>query len=196
MKQYFSILCLFLSITVPSFAQLKLGHNFELGGTYNYVSARYSDGTKLKINGPGAFFEYRYTVENNFDIGGKISYGCAEGNNYKIVAQENPSLMKYHQGWIKLLGDYNICPTHIIYPYVGLETGIGVTFMRSKNITNENYFSYVFTPRIGFQVWHFRFGCEFDFLCDRIRHYSASRGSSHSYSAYSSVIALNLGITF
>jgi len=186
------------SFSIMSSAQVRLGNNFEIGGGYNFSSSRYLNGYKQKLAGPGAYFEYRYEDDSHFYVGCQLDYKFARGDGYDYVTELPTPETDHHHFCLEGLFGYTFLPMCLANPFVGLGGGLGCVYMRRvNNGADSACFSWMITPRVGVQVWRFRFTFDFDFLCDRIRRDYYRYGSSGgTLSVYSTVVSLNLGYNF
>lgn len=200
MKKKLAILFILASLSASSFAQVKEGNNFEIGGGYNFTNGPNSDGNRYSLSGPGAYFEYRYEDKSHFCAGGHINYKYAWGESYDYSPEGLKYSASYHQMSLKALMGYTFLHKSIVNPFVGIEAGLGGTMTDLYTNGKTLNFFWVFTPRAGVQLWRFRFTCDLDLLCKSRRGIWFSSGSYRpsgtAYSTFATNVSLTLGYRF
>jgi len=183
---------LFVASSATSFAQVKGGLNFELGGGYHFNRA-FGVSTDLgKTSGPGAYFEIR-NCEDHFDYGGQLCYKYSTGRGY---ATENGPLLDQdcHLALLKAIADYNICPDFVVNPYFGFGLGIGYLHVnRSDNFQSDNM-AFALSVRLGVQISIVRLTCDYDLYSTGFR--SKSGITSPSGKVLARTLSLTLGLSF
>jgi len=184
----------FLIVVSPaiSFAQVKEGLNFEVGGGYHFNKAFGISNDLGKTSGPEAYFEIRNCV-TNFDYGGQLCYKYSTGSGY--ATEDGPLLdQTCHLALLKAIADYNICPDRIVNPYVGLGFGIGYLHVnRSDNLKSDNL-AFALSARLGAQISIVRLTFDYDIYSTGYR--SKSVIASPSGKALAQTISLTLGFVF
>jgi len=189
------LLIIFFLIAVPSassFAQVKDGLNFELGGGYHFNRAFGVSNGLGKASGPEAYFEIR-NCEEHFDYGGQLCYKYSSSSGY---ATEGGPLLDQtcHLALLKGVADYNICPNCIANPYVGFGLGLGYLHTnRSDNLQADNM-AFALSVRLGVQISLVRLTVDYDM-------YGTGLGSNSvrlklSGKALAHTLSLTLGFAF
>lgn len=186
---------IFLSITFSciSYAQVKEGLTFKIGGGYNFSNGYLMDGGPNKMSGPGGFFEITEYLDSGISAGGQINYKYGKGITGETELYPGLDATSHLVG-LKGLVDYNFCPESVVNPYAGIGLGIGYMHISRKDNAYMNHFYWTLVPRVGVQIWHFQLSVEWELFLFNNRNYSSYRGSS-SY-CFASSLGLNLGIVF
>jgi len=180
---------LFVVSSAISFAQVKDGLKFEIGGGYHFNKAFGVSNGLGKTSGPEAYFEIR-NCDKNIDYGGQLCYKYSTGSGY---ATDNGQILDQigHLALLKAIADYNICPDCIVNPYVGLGLGIGYLHVdRSDNLKSDNL-AFALSVRLGCQISIVRLTFDYDIYSTGIR--SRSRISSPSVKALAHTLSMTLG---
>lgn len=198
MKKKLAILFFLASFSASSFAQVKEGNNFEIGGGYNFTNGPNSDGNRYSLSGPGAYFEYRYEDQSHFFAGGQVNYKYAWGESFDYTPEGFKYNTSYHQVCLKGMVGYTFLPKCLANPFVGLGAGFGGTITNLDVSGKTLNCFWVFVPRVGVQLWRFRFSCDWDILCKCGRGVRFSYGSygRSIYSSFASNVSLTLGFRF
>lgn len=163
MKKLFTLFATSLLFMTTALAQEKGTHSFELGGGINAYGILGACGGPVRYFGPGAYFEYRYGIADHFDIGGQIHYKYGKGKSEFYGDGSQVYGFVYNQIGAKAVADYNVCPSRLVSPYIGVGGGLGTMMeSRSDNAKDKSIYG-ILAPRIGVQVWHFRLALEIDF---------------------------------
>lgn len=162
-------------------------HHFEIGGGVNaYGILGFVGGPARKV-GPGAYVEYRYAFAEHFDVGAQFNYKYGRGHSSFLGPDEPTTHFVDNQIALKALFDYNVCPSRLASPYLGIGLGCGGMFDKSLEYGHVDKYPYgVLGGRIGVQIWHFRIAIECDFAIKR----------PYGFSSFETSTCLNLGITF
>jgi len=162
-------------------------HHYDLGGGVNLFGILGAVGGPGRELGPGAYFEYRYAFAEHFDIGGQVNFKCGKGHS-AYSGPESPTFDFFdNQIALKAVADYNICPSRLASPYIGIGAGAGYMFSKRLDNNEVNHYPYgILGGRIGVQIWRFRLAVECDFALTRPYGFSPEETST----------ALNLGFTF
>ena len=162
-------------------------HHYEIGGGINIFGILGAVGGPERSPGPGFYFEYRYAFAEHFDVGGQLNYKCGQGQS-AYAGPGSPTFRFFNnQIAIKAIADYNICPSRLANPYIGIGAGAG--YMFSKRLDNNEVEHYPYGTiggRFGVQVWRFRIAIECDFALTRPYGFSPEETST----------ALNLSYAF
>lgn len=163
-------------------------HHFEIGGGVNAYGILGSVGGPARKVGPGAYVEYRYAFAEHFDVGAQFTYKYGRGRSSISLGPDYPvTHFVDNQIALKALLDYNICPSRLASPYLGIGLGCGGMFDKSLEYGHVDKYPYgILGGRIGVQIWHFRLAIECDFAIKR----------PYGFSSFETSTCLNLGITF
>lgn len=169
---------------LPSY---KGTHHFEIGGGVNAYGILGSVGGPARKVGPGAYVEYRYAFAEHFDVGAQFNYKYGRGHSSFLGPDEPTTHFVDNQIALKALFDYNVCPSRLASPYLGIGLGCGGMFDKSLEYGHVDKYPYgILGGRIGVQIWHFRLAIECDFAIKR----------PYGFSSFETSTCLNLGITF
>lgn len=185
MKRLFAA-SLLVFVCICASAQSIVGsHSFEIGGGINLFGLIASHGGPDRELGPGVFFEYRYAFAEHFDVGGQLNFKCGKGRP-EYSGPGSPTFEFFdNQVALKAVADYNICPSRLASPYIGIGAGTGYMFSKLLENNQINHYPYgIVGGRIGIQVWRFRIALECDFAL------------KHGLSSEETSTALNLSFTF
>jgi len=185
----------FLLMVVPSaisFAQVKEGLNFDLGGGYHFNRAFGVSGSLGRTSGPEAYFEIR-NYENKCDYGGQLCYKYSTGSGYDTV--DGPLLNQTcHLALLKAIADYNFCPDFVVNPYVGFGLGLGYLHVnRSDDLRSDNL-AFALSARAGAQFSIVRLTFDYDLYTTGLRSRTVIGGPSSR--AIARTISMTLGIAF
>ena len=198
MKRIFCFALFLISVSVSAFAQdvatkrtgdqlYEGSHHYEIGGGINMLGILGSVGGPGREFGPGVYLEYRYALTEHVDVGGQLNFKCGKGHS-SYTGPGYPIFDFFcNQAALKALADYNICPTRLASPYIGVGAGAG--YMIYKRLDNNELTHYpygIIGGRIGVQVWRFRLALECDFAVTRLYSFSSTETST----------AINLSYTF
>jgi len=175
-----------------SFAQVKDGLNFELGGGYHFNKAFGVSNGLGKTSGPEAYFEIR-NCESYIDYGGQLCYKHSTGSGY--ATDDGPLLdQTCHLALLKAIADFNFCPDCIVNPYVGLGLGTGYLHVdRSDNMKSDNL-AFALSVRLGAQISIVRLTFDYDIYRTSIR--SKLRISGQSGKVLAHTLSMTLGFVF
>lgn len=172
---------------VSVFPSYKGTHHFEIGGGVNAYGILGSVGGPARKVGPGAYVEYRYAFAEHFDVGAQFNYKYGRGHSSFLGPDEPTTHFVDNQIALKALFDYNVCPSRLASPYLGIGLGCGGMFDKSLEYGHVDKYPYgILGGRIGVQIWHFRLAIECDFAIKR----------PYGFSSFETSTCLNLGITF
>jgi len=186
------IFILMVTSSAASFAQVKEGLNFEVGGGYHFNKVFGISNGLGKTSGPEGYFEIR-NCEYNIDYGGQLCYKYSTGSGY---AEEGGAAVDQlcHLALLKAIGDYNFCPNCIANPYLGFGVGIGyLNVNRSDNVQSNNL-AFAFSARGGIQITIVRLTFDYDLYSTGFRSRS---GVTRPYGkALAHTFSLTLGVAF
>lgn len=175
-----------------SFAQIKEGLNFEVGGGYHFNKAYGVNNGLGKTSGPEAYFEIR-NCEEHVDYGGQLCYKYSTGSGYAV--EGGPLLdQTCHLALLKAIADYNFCPDCVANPYVGLGLGLGYLHVdRSDNLKSDNL-AFALSVRLGVQISLVRLTFDYDLYSTSLRGKSSIARSSGRVLAHT--LSMTLGFAF
>jgi len=159
-KILLAVLFLTVASSASSFAQIKDGLNFEVGGGYHFSKAFGVSGDLGRTAGPGAYLEIRDCM-GCLDYGGQLTYKYSTGSGYE--SNTGPLLdQTCHLALLKAIADYNFCPESIANPYLGLGLGTGyLHLVRSDNLLSRT-FTFAICARAGVQISIVRLTFDYD----------------------------------
>ena len=94
----FFIVFLFATTIVPCMAQEQGKHSYEVGAGINAYGILGAAGGPGRTLGPGVHFEYRNSISDRFDLGGRIYYKYGTGESAPTL----PEALLGELGSIKL----------------------------------------------------------------------------------------------
>ena len=157
----FFIVFLFATTIVPCMAQEQGKHSYEVGAGINAYGILGAVGGPGRTLGPGVHFEYRNSISDRFDLGGRIYYKYGTG---KSAPTGGPTWgIVFNQVGAKAVADFIMRPAKVVRPYIGAGAGAGMMIEKASTGTSDTSIYGTIGPRIGLQIWRFRLALEFDF---------------------------------
>lgn len=137
-------------------------HSFEIGAGLNAYGILGAVGGPGRYVGPGAYFEYRYAFAEHFDIGAQLNYKYGKGHSADFGDDMQSYGFTCNQIAFKASADYDICPSRLASPYIGVGLGVGGIFEKTTDGRKSKEPYGTFCPRIGVRVWKFTLSLEVD----------------------------------
>lgn len=157
----FFIVFLFATTIVPCMAQEQGKHSYEVGAGINAYGILGAVGGPGRTLGPGVHFEYRNSISDRFDLGGRIYYKYGTGES---APTGGPTWgIVFNQVGAKAVADFIMRPAKVVRPYIGAGAGAGMMIEKASTGTSDTSIYGTIGPRIGLQIWRFRLALEFDF---------------------------------